>query len=198
MTRVFVGGVGYRHLCDHSFGMAMTDELAARTWGPEVSIEDASYNPIALVQRLQDDPADRRFSLAILVGAMPRLGRPPGTVDVYRWDQRLPPPEDIHQAITEAVTGVISLDNTLVIARYFEVLPKTVVVIDVEPLLHTGGDSFSPVIAEAFARVRDDIIRLAGDPAAAAALPIDALGGDRVIADRFGLARVSDVHARRN
>jgi Ni,Fe-hydrogenase maturation factor len=79
MTRVLVAGVGYRNLRDHSCGVVLADRLAAREWPPHVSIEDLSYNPIAVVQRLQDDPPDRRFALAILIGALPRPGQPPGS-----------------------------------------------------------------------------------------------------------------------
>lgn len=198
MTRLLVGGVGYRNLCDHSFGVTMIDELAERPWEPHVAVEDCSYNPIAFVQRLEDDAAGNPFGLAVMIGAVQRLGRPPGTVRMYRWDKVLPPPDEIHCAITEAVTGVIAFENTLVIAGHFGVLPDTVVVVEVEPLLHGAGGHFSPPVAAAYAAAQEAVVALARAPERAAALPVEPLGGDRVTDARFGIARISDVHARRN
>lgn len=196
--RVLIGGIGYRNLCDHSFGVVMTDALAQRAWPDEVSVEDASYNPIAFVQRLEDDPPDRRFGLAILIGAVLRTEREAGSVRVYRWDNVLPSPDEIHAAITEAVTGVIAFENTLVIARHFNVLPETVVVVEVQPLVHGAGELFSPPVAAAYEQARDTVTSLALHPESAALLPVDGIAGHRATEARFGFARVSDVHARRN
>ena len=90
MTRVLIGGIGYRNLRDHSFGVVLVDALAALEWPPGVCVEDISYNPIAVVQRLQDEPIDGGFELAVIVGALQRPGRMPGTLSVYRWDNVLP------------------------------------------------------------------------------------------------------------
>lgn len=179
--RVLVGGIGYRNLRDHSIGIEVTDCLAGRSWpdGPdEVVVEDLSYNPIAVVQRLEDDPPDRRFRLAVLVAGVARGGgRRPGAVTAYRWDGALPPPEEIQRAVTEAVTGVIALDNTLVVARHFGALPAQVVVVEVEPEVEEFGDAFSPVVSGVFPTVCELVTRLALDDGAAARLPLAPLGG---------------------
>lgn len=164
MTRVLIGGVGYRNLRDHSFGVVLVESLDTRGWPPDVSVEDISYNPIAVVQRLQDEPSDRRFDLAVLIGALQRPGRTPGTLDVYRWDNALPGAEGIQEAVTEAVTGIISLDNTLVVARHFDALPTAVVVVELEPDAHEFGDELTPAVAEALTRARDVVTRLALEP----------------------------------
>ncbi len=196
--RVLIGGVGYRNLCDHSFGVTLTDALATRDWPADVSIEDLSYNPIAVVQRLQDDPVDRRFDIAMFIGAVHRPGRAPGGVGIYRWDNVLPAPDEIHGAITDAVTGVIALDNTLVIARYFAVLPENVVVIEVEPLVHAFGDTFSAPVQAAYAVVCEAVTRLALDPESAKALPAGSLRSEGPQYAGFMSARVSDVSSRLN
>lgn len=198
MTRVLVGGVGYRNLCDHSFGVMMIDDLASQPWESRVAVEDCSYNPIAFMQRLEDDAGDDRFGLAVMIGAVLRRGRAPGTVRIYRWDKVLPPPDEIHSAITEAVTGVIAFENTLVIAAHFGVLPDTVVVVEVQPLLHDAGEQLSPPVAAAYPAARAAIVALAQAPERAADLPVGALGDDPVTDARFGIARISDLHARRN
>ena len=78
VMRVLLGGVGYRNLRDHSFGVLVIETLAAREWAAAVSVEDISYNPIAVVQRFEDDPPDRRFTRAVLVSSVQRPGRAPG------------------------------------------------------------------------------------------------------------------------
>jgi hydrogenase maturation protease len=175
-VRVLVGGVGYRNLRDHSFGVVLGDALAARSWPTAVTVEDISYNPIAVVQRLEDEPAERRFGLAIVIGAVER-GRPAGTLAAYRWNLALPDTAAIQAAVTEAVTGVIALDNTLVIGRYFGALPPLVVVVEIEPAIHEFGDELSPPVADALERARELVTTVALDPDASLRLPEMPLGG---------------------
>jgi len=152
-VRVIVAGIGYRNLRDHSIGVAVADRLGAEAWPEGILVEDLSYNPIAVIQRLEDEPPDRRFQRAVVVGAVERSGRAPGTVAAYRWDGVLPVDEEIHRAVTEAVTGVIALDNTLVVTRHFGALPDEVVVVEVEPSVHEFGDTFSDVVGRQFETV---------------------------------------------
>jgi hydrogenase maturation protease len=176
--RVLVAGVGYRYLRDHSVGGAVADRLAGRDWpGDDVVVEDLSYNPIAVVQRLEDDPPGRRFDRAVFVASVERPGRRPGTLTAYRWDGALPPPDEIQRAVAEAVTGVIALDNTLVVAAHFEALPPEVVVIEVEPAEHEFGEVFSGAVAQACDAACDLATALATDAGAAARLPRGPLGG---------------------
>lgn len=180
MTRVLIGGVGYRNLRDHSFGVVLVDGLDASDWPPGVSVEDISYNPIAVVQRLQDDLPDRRFDLAVIAGAIQRPGRAPGTLSVYRWDNVMPEPLRIHEAITEAVTGIISLDNTLVVVRHFDALPATVVVLELEPDAHEFGSELTPAVTQALTRARELVTQLACEPSAAALIPLGAIPDARI------------------
>lgn len=177
MSKVLVAGIGYRNLRDHSAGVAIADQLAGRAWPADVSVEDLSYNPVAVAQRLEDDPPARRFARVIFVAAVSRPSRLPGTVRAYRWDGVLPPDDEIHRAVCDAVTGVIHLDNTLIVARHLGALPDAVAVVEVEPLVHEFGDAFSAPVADAVARARELVVTLATDPAAAEALPLAALGG---------------------
>ena len=179
MTRVLIGGIGYRNLRDHSFGVVLVDALATLEWPPGVCVEDISYNPIAVVQRLQDEPSDGGFDLAVIVGALQRPGRMPGTLLVYRWDNVLPEPDEIHEAITEAVTGIIALDNTLVVARHFEALPATVVVVEIEPDAHEFGSSLTPAVEAALVEATTLITRFALEPATAARVPVGSLATTR-------------------
>jgi hydrogenase maturation protease len=139
--RVLVGGVGYRNLRDESLGPHVSDLLAERA-GDGIEVEDLSYGPVAVSHNLCDRPPYDRL---VLVAAV-RRGRAPGTIDHYRWNAVLPPPEEIQARVTEAVTGVISLDNLLVVCAAFGGLPDDVRVVEVEPGPEGWGEGFSPSI----------------------------------------------------
>jgi hydrogenase maturation protease len=186
-VRVIVAGVGYRNLRDHSVGIAVADRLLNRAWGADVVVEDLSYNPIAVMQRLEDEPPERRFTRAVMVGAVERGKRPPGTVAAYRWDGVLPSDEEIQRAVSEAVTGVIALDNTLVVTRHFGGLPEDVVVIEVEPGVQEFGEEFSEPVSRVVDEVCELAVTMATDAGAAARLPRGPLGGARPAAAGHGL-----------
>lgn len=141
--RVLLGGVGYRFLRDASIGPWVTERLASRASG-DVEVEDLSYHPIGFIHNLQERPAYDRL---VLVGSM-RRGRPPGTIDCYRWDRVLPPADEIQARVSEAVTGVISLDNLLIVSGALGELPDDVRVIEIEPADEGWGEGFSPQIEE--------------------------------------------------
>ena len=178
--RVIVAGIGYRNLRDHSIGCEVVDRLATQPWGADIVVEDLSYNPIAVVQRLQDEAPAHRFQRAVIVAAVERAGRAPGTVTAYRWDGGLPSDDEIQRAVTEAVTGVIALDNTLVVGRHFDGWPAEVAVIEVEPAVHEFGEVFSDVVARVVGPVCALVAHLARDEAAFAGLPRAPLGGAAV------------------
>ena len=179
--RVIVAGVGYQHLRDHSVGPVVVERLLARAFPGDVVVEDLSYNPIAVMQRLDDEPRERRFERAVFVGAVERGDRAAGAVTAYRWDRGLPDDGEIHRAVTEAVTGVISLDNTLVVTQHFGALPDDVVVIEVEPSLPEFGDAFSEAVARAVDQVCDLVGAVISDPSGATRLPRLPLGGRQPI-----------------
>ncbi len=179
--RVIVAGVGYRNLRDHSIGVVVADRLEKTSWAGDIVVEDLSYNPIAVVQRLDDETPEQRFERAILVAAVER-GRPPGTVTAYRWDGVLPVDDEIHRAVTEAVTGVIALDNTLVVTRHFGALPDEAVVVEIEPAVQEFGDTFSEAVGRQVDRVCELVRLLATRADAIEQLPRAPLGGPAVIA----------------
>ena len=153
--RVLIAGVGYPFLRDLSVGPVLVPELRRQDWPPGVEVEDWSVGPIAIVQRLEEQPG--RYDRIVLVAAVER-GREPGQVSCYRWPGQLPEPEEIQQRVGEAVMGVIDLDNLLVIGHHFGVFPAEVVVVEVEPEDTGWGDGFTPTIeaalSEAVAAVR--------------------------------------------
>ncbi|MEO5580929.1 MAG: hypothetical protein ABIR58_09730 [Gemmatimonadaceae bacterium] len=184
--RVIVGGVAYPDLCDYSIGIEVQERLSGRAAPPNVVVEDLSYNPIAIIQRLGDEPVDDQFGRMVVISAVKRGNRPAGTVSCYRWDGGMPDDEEVQRMVTDAVTGIIALENTLVIARYFKALPDEVVVVEVEPETHEFGASFSPEVAEGFDDICDLVWSLATDHTAVAQLPMGSLAFPSVPAFRFG------------
>ena len=141
--RVLVGGVGYRFLRDESVGPWAAEQLAERAGG-DVEVEDLSYHPVGFVHNLQArEPYDR----LVLVASV-RRGRPAGTIEVYRWDGLLPDRDGIQDRVAEAVTGVISLDNLLIVGGALGEMPEDVRVVEIEPGPEQWGDGFSDVVTE--------------------------------------------------
>ena len=174
--RTLVGAVGYRNLRDHSVSFEIIDRLSCDDLGPEVVIEDTSYNPIAVVQWLQGDNPENRFDRVVFVAAIERC-RPPAAITAYRWDGVLPSDEAVQAAVVEAVTGVIALENTVVIAGYFHVLPPTVAIVEIEPVDHAFGSEFSASVAAAIEPACALIRRLARDREAFDTLPVQSMPG---------------------
>ena len=98
----------------------------------------------------------------VLVSAAIR-GRAPGTLDVYQWDGVLPDEAGIQACIGEAVTGVLSLENLLIVCKHFGVLPDDVTIVEIEPQNEDYGLEFSPVAAakkgEAIEIVRNEVMK---------------------------------------
>ncbi len=176
--RTLIGGIGYRNLTDYSAGVLAVDALATREWPQHIAVEELSYGPIAVLQRLEDETGDRRFARLIAVSSVARGGeRVPGTITAYRWDGALPSPDRVQEAVAEAVTGVIAMDNTLIVCRQFGALPRETVVVEIEPLQHESGEELSMPIAAIFDDVCALVTLLAMDDAAVMRLPTAPLGG---------------------
>lgn len=140
---MLIGGIGYRNLRDGSVGLHVIERLEGRA-GDGVEVEDVSYHPVGLSQNLEERPDYDRI---VLVAAVER-GRAPGTVTTYRWDGQLPDEGEIQTRVSEAVTGVISLDNTLVVCGALGGLPGDVRIVEVEPASQDWGEELSPEIEE--------------------------------------------------
>jgi hydrogenase maturation protease len=140
-TRVLVGGIGLPWLRDLDFGTQFIHRVEHLAWPGDVRLEDMPYAAHRVLHLLQDVNADK----VILVGAMPR-DEAPGTVRRYQLD--LTPPDDVevHERLTEAVGGIIDLDHTLAVVRYWKALPVDTTVIEVEPGDRSFGLGFTDVV----------------------------------------------------
>lgn len=159
MQKTLVGGVGYYLMRDLSVGPVLTAKLAEMDWPEHVQVDaDFSYGPVAIVQRFKAEPdlCDK----IVLFAAIER-GRPPGTITAYRWQGDLPDEDEIQARIGEALTGVVSLDNLLVVGEQFDIWPEEVMVVEVEPADLSWGDGFSPPITAVVDEVVETVRNLA-------------------------------------
>ena len=155
---ILIGTVGYHNLCNHSIGPILISNLREMDWPERVTIEEMNWGPIAIVQQFQAmaEPYDR----VVLLVAVERPKRSIGELTLFRWTGELPDKTKIQACIGDAVTGVISVENLLVIGEFFQIWPKEVFLLDVEPGPEQAGMELSaelknrvPEILQAIQRV---------------------------------------------
>lgn len=156
---VLIAGVGYPYLRDLSVGPMLVPELQRLSWSTGIEVDDWSFNPIAIVQRMEERPSF--YDRIVLVAGVER-GREPGHICCYRWQGELPDAEEIQDRIGESVMGVISLDNLLVVCQHFGVFPPDVIVIEIEPEDTGWGPGFTPCVEAALSEVVKSV-RLAAE-----------------------------------
>ena len=160
--RVFIGGIGYTYLRDLSVGPTLIAELKRQQWPTGVEIDDLSPGgPIATVHRFRDVPLF--YERVLLLGSMVR-GRQPGRLYCYRWDGQLPDADEIQMRVAEGITGVISVENTLIVGGFFGIWPSEVVIIEVEPRDTEWGTEFSEPVQFALAQLPAIVQTLALTP----------------------------------
>ena len=154
---VLVGGIGLPWLRDLDFGTQFVRRVEHLAWPDGVLIEDLSYAAPRVLHRLQELNPGK----VVLVGAMPRETDQPGTVRRYPLDLTPPPDQEVHERLTEAAGGVIDLDHTLAVVRYWKGFPLDTVVIEVEPADRSFGLGFSDEVEASvdtvLAMVREEV-----------------------------------------
>lgn len=155
--KVLIAGVGYTFLHDLSFGPVIIRRLQEMAWPAGVEVTDLSQSPIAVYQQL----SERQYEKVIFVGAV-RRDRAPGIIHCSRPDGPLPAEEEIQARIGEGVSGTVSLDSTVIVCRYFGVLPADTLVVEVEPEDESWGDGFTPSVDASMEKVIEIVRREAG------------------------------------
>lgn len=130
MTRVLVGIVGYYpFICGYLLGPELMARLQAGPWPNGVSIKEMNWGPIAIVQDFQ--ASAEKYDRVVLVGAVDR-GLAPGTLSCRRWAGGTLDALAVQRRVFEAVTGIISLDNLLIIGAHFGVWPEQLITVEVQ------------------------------------------------------------------
>ena len=138
-ARVLIGIVGFTPVLDcYPLGPSLMSKLEEATWpGLVTTIENMSWGPLAIVQSVQASGV--RYDRAVLIGAVQR-GRPVGTVCGAVWMGGALGPQLLQERIFEAVTGIVSLDNLLIIGEHFAIWPREVITVEVELPKSCFGD----------------------------------------------------------
>ena len=157
--KVFIGTVGYQILSNHSIGPILLPHLQKQDWPEGVSIDELNWGPIAVVQQFEalETPYDR----VILLTAIERTHRQIGAISVFQWQGKLPDEKQIQACVGDAATGVISVENLLVIGEYFKIWPKEVFLVDVEPGPEQAGEHLTEEVAIKVPQVVQTIQQLA-------------------------------------
>lgn len=130
MFRVALGLVGYyQFIRGYPLGPELKECLDSMTWRYPVDIKEMNWGPVAIVQDFQANKIS--YNRVVLIAAVQR-GRAFGSVIPRRWTGGKLPVMAVQDRIFEAVTGIVSVDNLLVIGAHFEIWPDEVIVIEVE------------------------------------------------------------------
>ncbi len=159
--RVLVGGLGIPWLRDLDFGTQFLRRVEHLDWPDDVVLEDLSYSAHRVLHRLQELKAKK----VVLVNSTAREVDPPGTIRRYPLDLSPPSEEEVHDRLGEAVGGIIDLDHTLAVVRYWNGFPPDTVVIEVEPGDRSFGLGFSDeveaVVDKVLEMVREEVATVA-------------------------------------
>ncbi len=156
---MLVGGIGLPWLRDLDFGTQFVRRVEGLEWPKNVLVEDLSFAAHRALDRLREVEPSR----VVLVGCMPREVDPPGTIRRYKLDLTPPPDQEVHDRLGEAAGGIIDLDHTLAVGRYWKAFPEGTVVIEVEPGDRSFGLGFSAemegVVDTVLAIVREEVAK---------------------------------------
>lgn len=138
MARILIGIVGYcQFVRGYPLGPGLMERLQALAWPEPVEIRDMNWGPIAIVQELQ--ASAQRYDRVVLVGAVDR-GLAAGSVACHRWEGRVQDLLAVQRRVFEAVTGVVGVDNLLVIGAHFGVWPDQLFSVEVQLPDSSFGD----------------------------------------------------------
>lgn len=130
MSRIALGLVGYyQFIRGYPLGPELKERLDALSWRHQVDIKEMNWGPVAIVQEFQASSIS--YDRVVLIAAVQRGGEA-GSVTCRQWIGGELRVIEVQNRIFEAVTGIISVDNLLVIGAHFKVWPRELIVIEVE------------------------------------------------------------------
>ena len=144
INKILIGIVGYSPVLDsYPLGPNLMNNLKERDWANiNVDVQNMTWSPIHITQRLQENKLE--FDRVVLVGSK-TISTNPGRVESYKWKSKKVDEIKIQERIFEGVTGVVTLENSLVIGDYFKIWTKEVCTVEVDLPGEVFGDI---VIAE--------------------------------------------------
>lgn len=137
----------------------MYDHLKELKLPDHITVEELNWGPVAVVQMFEAEQPP--YERVIILCAIERSDRPVGQVDVFQWKGKLPDEEQIQACVGDAATGVISVENLLVIGEYFKIWQDEVYLVDVEPGPEVAGEQWTQEIHDCIPEVISTIKALA-------------------------------------
>ncbi len=128
--RTLIGIVGYYGFVrGYPLGPELMQRLQALPWPGDVEIREMNWGPVAIVQDLQAQAL--KPERVVLVGTLDR-GLAEGSVSARRWVDGTLDLAAVQRRMFEAVTGVISVDNLLVVGAHFGVWPSQTFTVELQ------------------------------------------------------------------
>lgn len=152
--RVIIGLVGTcSFVDDYPLGRLLVERIRSlEIDGYDLEVEDMNWSPVAISQALQSKPVQPER--VVLVGPSDR-GLPLDSVSCRKWAGGSLDPLALQDRVFEAVTGVVCLDNLLIIGEHFGVWPKEVTTVELQLEETALGD----MVLEDLAHGRTDVGR---------------------------------------
>ena len=133
------------------------------SWASNITVDELNWGPVAVVQMFEAE--EPPFERVIILCAIQRKGRAIGDIDVFQWKGKLPDQEQIQACVGDAATGVISVENLLVIGEYFKIWKDEVFLVDVEPGPEVAGEELTSDMEDSIPEIISLIKRLASSGA---------------------------------
>lgn len=139
MSQVAIGLVGYyQFVRGYPIGPELKERLEKlHQQDDDYVIKEMNWGPIAIVQDFQASSVS--YDRIVLIAAVDR-GLDPGTVTCRRWIGGKLDVLAVQERVFEAVTGIISLDNLLVIGEHFGIWPEEVITVELQLANSAFGD----------------------------------------------------------
>ena len=157
--KTFVGTVGYHILGNHSIGPLLLPQLQKMDFPNNVIVDELNWGPVAVVQQFQAEEIP--YQRIVLLCAIERPERAIGDITVFQWKGHLPDETQIQACMGDAATGVISVENLLVIGEYFKVWEDEVFLVDVEPGEEVAGLNLTKAMEDKIPEIVETVHRLA-------------------------------------
>lgn len=177
--RTLIGTVGYQLLSNHSIGPILLPEIQKMSWPKHFEVEEMNWGPIAIVQYFQT--LEIPFDKVVFLVALERPHREIGDITIYQWNGGLPSETQIQACIGDAATGVISVENLLVIGEFFKIWPKEVYLLDVEPGPEQAGEFLTDNVLVQVPRILKKLKDLALNNQQSE--PVEILTGDTIFSE---------------
>ena len=134
-----IGIVGYSAILDsYPLGPGLMAGLEAELAdAANITVENFTWSPVHIVQRFENHEMPRPDRL-VLIGLC-AISQTPGRVRTCRWRGGAASEQTVQERVYEAVTGIVDLENTLMIGEYFKAWPTECFTVEADMQANTFG-----------------------------------------------------------